>query len=107
MICTLLRQKVVEVGMRQHVSCPAPQDRLDAQKAERTSNPDYDKSFKPQVTKEERQTKRKEVIATIGRALHLAWVTLSLQKLTLYSAVLKHCIAFSASTTRAVSTVPS
>ena len=42
------------------------QDRLDAQKKEQESNPDYNKSFKAQATKEERKAKRSEIVATIG-----------------------------------------
>ena len=42
------------------------QERLDAQKEEAASNPEYGKSFKAQATKEEKQTKRKQIIATIG-----------------------------------------
>lgn len=42
------------------------QERLDAQKREAASNPDYGKTYKAQATKEERQTKRKEIVANIG-----------------------------------------
>lgn len=45
---------------------PTPQERLDAQRAEAASNPDYDKSFKPTATKEEKQEKRKQILASIG-----------------------------------------
>lgn len=42
------------------------QERLDQQREEAASNPDYNKSFKGQPTKEEKNAKRKQIIATIG-----------------------------------------
>lgn len=42
------------------------QERLDAQKKEADENPDYNKSFKAQASKEEKQAKRKQIISTIG-----------------------------------------
>ena len=45
------------------------QERLRQQKEEANSNPDYDKSFKGQLTKEEKKAKRKQILSTIGAAL--------------------------------------
>ncbi len=42
------------------------QERLRQQREEAKNNPDYDKSFKGQLTKEEKQAKRKQILSTIG-----------------------------------------
>lgn len=45
------------------------QERLRQQREEAKANPDYDKSFKGQLTKEEKKAKRKQILSTIGAAL--------------------------------------
>ena len=42
------------------------QERLKQQKEEAQSNPDYDKSFKGQLRKEEKKAKRKQILSNIG-----------------------------------------
>lgn len=42
------------------------QERLKQQKEEANSNPDYDKSFKGQLSKEEKKAKRKQILSNIG-----------------------------------------
>lgn len=42
------------------------QERLKQQKEEASSNPDYDKSFKGQLSKEEKKAKRKQILSNIG-----------------------------------------
>ena len=48
------------------------QERLKQQKEEASSNPDYDKSFKGQLSKEEKKAKRKQILSNIGapRPIH-------------------------------------
>ena len=45
------------------------QERLKQQKEEAQSNPDYDKSFKGQLTKDEKKAKRKQILSNIGALL--------------------------------------
>lgn len=45
---------------------PPPPPR--SQKRERKANRNYGKSFKPQATKEDKQAKRKQILASIGEA---------------------------------------
>ncbi len=45
---------------------PVLQERLKQQKEEAQSNPDYDKSFKGQLSKEEKKAKRKQILSNIG-----------------------------------------
>ena len=45
------------------------QERLRQQREEAKANPDYDKSFKGQLSKEEKKAKRKQILSTIGAAL--------------------------------------
>ena len=42
------------------------QERLKQQKEEAKTNPDYDKSFKGQLSKEEKKAKRKQILSNIG-----------------------------------------
>lgn len=42
------------------------QERLKQQKEEAKSNPDYDKSFKGQLSKDEKKAKRKQILSNIG-----------------------------------------
>ena len=42
------------------------QERLDQQKKEAEEDPNYGKTFKGQLSKEEKKAKRKQIIATIG-----------------------------------------
>ena len=42
------------------------QERLKQQKEEANTNPDYDKSFKGQLSKEEKKAKRKQILSNIG-----------------------------------------
>lgn len=42
------------------------QERLKAQKEEAASNPEYGSTYKPQSSKEDRQTKRKQILSNIG-----------------------------------------
>lgn len=42
------------------------QERLKNQKAEAASNPEYGKSYKPQVSKADKQAKRKQILSNIG-----------------------------------------
>lgn len=48
------------------------QERLDVQRAEAAANADYNKTFKGQATKEEKQEKRKQILSNIGEDLLLA-----------------------------------
>ncbi|KAL4421257.1 hypothetical protein ABPG75_010548 [Micractinium tetrahymenae] len=47
-------------------------ERLEAQKRERKANRNYGKSFKPQASKEDKQAKRKQILASIGEDLLVA-----------------------------------
>ena len=49
----------------QYILLPV-QERLKQQKEEADSNPDYDKSFKGQLSKEEKKAKRKQILSNIG-----------------------------------------
>lgn len=42
------------------------QERLKNQKAEAASNPEYGKTYKPQVSKADKQAKRKQILSNIG-----------------------------------------
>ena len=44
------------------------QDRLDQQRREAETNPEYGSTFKGQLSKEEKQAKRKQIVATIGES---------------------------------------
>lgn len=48
------------------------QSRLEMQKQEAKSNPEYGDSFKPGATKEERTAKRKAILSSIGAPLPLS-----------------------------------
>ncbi|CAL5224135.1 g6768 [Coccomyxa viridis] len=48
------------------------EERLKQQKEEASSNPDYDKSFKGQLSKEEKKAKRKQILSNIGEDLLVA-----------------------------------
>jgi hypothetical protein len=42
------------------------QERLQQQREEARTNPDYNKTFKGQLSKEEKKAKRKQILASIG-----------------------------------------
>lgn len=48
------------------------EERLAAQKAEREQNPEYTDSFKPELSKDEKKAKRKQILAAIGEDLLVA-----------------------------------
>ncbi len=45
-----------------------PQERLQQQKEEAQSNPEYGTTFKDQLTKDEKKARRKQILANIGEA---------------------------------------
>lgn len=44
------------------------QERLKNQKAEAASNPEYGQTYKPKVSKADKQAKRKQILSNIGRS---------------------------------------
>lgn len=62
------------------------QERLKQQKEEAKTNPDYDKSFKGQLSKEEKKAKRKQILSNIGAS------ALASAFLPLYGSILGACL---------------